>query len=246
MTSESTVAKREKVALITGANKGIGREIARQLGQLGYTALLGAREERRGQSAAQQLCDEGLNVLFVPLDVTILETIDAAAAFVQERFGYLDALVNNAAIALDNAPPSQLQIDILRRTLETNVLGVFAVTQAMLPLLRRSEAGRIVNLSSGAGSMTLTGSPQWRSEWLSLAYSASKAAVNSMTVNFATELRGTPIKINCVNPGYVATDMSPQGERTVEEGARGAVRLATLPDDGPSGGFFYEEQTVPW
>lgn len=235
-----------KIALVTGANKGIGLEIARQLTQLEYTGLIGARDAQRGQAAAQQLQAEGLDAIFLQLDVTNQESIDAAAQTIERQFGKLDVLVNNAAIAQDNAPPSQLDIAILRRTYETNVFGLFAVTKAMLPLLRKSEAGRIVNMSSGAGSLTETSSPAWRPEWNSLAYNSSKSAVNAITVQLASELRSTPIKVNAVNPGYVLTDMSPEGERTVQQGACGPVRLATLPADGPTGGFFFEDSTVPW
>ena len=165
---------------------------------------------------------------------------------IEQQYGRLDVLINNAAIVQDNAPPSQLDVAIMRRTYETNVFGVFAVTKAMLPLLRRAEAGRIVNISSGAGSLTETSSPDWRAEWNTLAYNSSKAAVNSITVHFATELRSTPIKVNAVNPGYTATDMSPQADRTVQQGAIAPVRFATLPADGPTGGFFDENGIVPW
>lgn len=235
-----------KVALVTGANKGIGLEIARQLAQRGYTVLIGARDGQRGTFAAQQLLSEGLRAVFLPLDVASQPSIDAAAAAVAEQFERLDALVNNAAIAIDNAPPSELDIDVLRRTYETNVFGLFAVTKAMLPLLRRSPAGRIVNMSSGAGSLTVTSQPDWRPEWNGLAYNSSKTLVNAFTVLFATELRTTAIKVNAVNPGYVLTDMSPEGTRTVQQGAATPVWLATLPPDGPTGGFFDENGSIPW
>jgi len=239
-----TTAKR--VALVTGANKGIGLEIARQLGRLGYTVLVGARDEHRGQAAAEQLHSEGLAAACLPLDVTVQASIDAAAERIEEQYGQLDVLVNNAAIAQDNGPPSQLDMAILRRTYETNVFGVIAVTKAMLPLLRKAEAGRIVNMSSGAGSLTFTSSPDWPVLWATMGYNSSKAAVNSITVHFATELRQTPIKVNAVNPGYVLTDMSPDAQRTVEQGAKAPVRLATLPADGPTGGFFDENGVFPW
>jgi NAD(P)-dependent dehydrogenase (short-subunit alcohol dehydrogenase family) len=236
----------KKVALITGANKGIGLEIARQLAQRGYIALIGARQAQLGQRAVDQLLAEGLEALFVSLDVTDTQSIDRAAQFIKQGYGRLDVLINNAAIAIDNAPPSQLDIDILRRTYETNVFGVFAVTKAMLPLLRNASAGRIVNMSSGAGSLTITSQADWKPQWNTLAYNSSKSAVNALTVHFATELRHTSIKVNAVNPGYVATDMSPQGDRTVQQGAIAPVHLATLPDDGPTGGFFDENGTLPW
>jgi NAD(P)-dependent dehydrogenase (short-subunit alcohol dehydrogenase family) len=236
-----------KVALVTGANKGIGYEIARQLARLGFTVIVGARDKQRGQVAARQLLEEGLDAEFLLLDVTDEGSIDNAAHAIDQWHGALDVLVNNAAIAEDDGPPSQLDLAVLRRTYDTNVFGVFAVTKAMLPLLGRSPAGRIVNMSSGAGSLTLTSRPDWRPEWNTLAYNSSKSAVNAMTVHFATELRTTSIKVNAVNPGYVATDLNQhRGDRTVQQGAAVAVRLATVADDGPTGGFFNEDGVVPW
>jgi NAD(P)-dependent dehydrogenase (short-subunit alcohol dehydrogenase family) len=237
-----------KVALVTGANKGIGLEIARQLGQRGCTVLIGARDEQRGQEAAQKLQSEGLAARFVRLDVTDQNAIDAAAQKIADAFDKLDILVNNAAIGLDRTPPSQLDMDILRRTYDTNVFGVFAVTKAMLPLLKKSEAGRIVNMSSGLGSLTQASDPDGPFRLVNLlAYNSSKTAVNALTVQFATELLGTSIKVNAADPGYVATDLNEhRGYRTVEQGATAPVRLATLPADGPSGGYFNEDGIVPW
>lgn len=237
-----------KVALVTGANKGIGREIARQLGQQGMTALIGARDKQRGEEAAQQLRQEGLDARFVHLDTTNPAIIEAAAQYVEREFGKLDVLVNNAAIAIDNTPPSQLDIEVFRRTYDTNVFGVFATTKALLPLLKKSEAGRIVNMSSGLGSLAQTSDPNWDFAKVNLvAYNSSKSAVNALTVQFANELRNTPIKVNAADPGYVATDMNQhQGYRTVEQGAAVPVRLATLPADGPTGSFFNEDGVVPW
>jgi NAD(P)-dependent dehydrogenase (short-subunit alcohol dehydrogenase family) len=236
------------VALATGANKGIGLEIARQLARLGYAVLVGARDALRGQTAAQHLREEGLDARFILLDVTDQQSIDAAAQAIAHQYGKLDVLVNNAAIAQDNVPPSQLDLAIFRRTYETNVFGLFAVTKAMLPLLRQAAAGRIVNMSSEAGSLTLNSDPDWYGTSARLlAYKSSKSAVNAITVHFATELRSTPIKVNAADPGYVATDLNHhQGSRTVEQGAIAAVRLATLPTDGPTGGYFNEDGIVPW
>jgi NAD(P)-dependent dehydrogenase (short-subunit alcohol dehydrogenase family) len=236
----------KKIALVTGANKGNGFEIARQHAQLGHKVLIGARDSQRGEDAAKTLQVEGIDVSFLHIDVLDQETIDSAAQKIEKEHGKLDVLVNNAAIALDNAPPSQLDIEILRSTYETNVFGLFAVTKAMIPLLLKSEAGRIVNMSSGAGLFKETSSPDWRPEWVSIAYATSKSAVNAMTIQFALELRGTNIKVNAANPGYTLTDMSPKGERTVQQGAIAPVRLATLPADGPTGGFFDENDLVPW
>ena len=241
-----------KVALVTGANKGIGLEIARQLAQQGIVALVGSRDETRGRKAAQTLQSEGLDARFVALDVTSQASIDAVAAKIEADFGKLDILVNNAGIALEGssspALPSQLDMELLRRTYETNVFGVFAVTKAMLPLIRKAEAGRIVNVSSGLGSLTQTSDPNWEYAFvIALAYTSSKSAVNAITVQFAKELRDTPIKINAADPGYTATDLNQnRGYRTVQQGATAPVRLATLPADGPTGGFFDEDGAVPW
>ena len=236
-----------KVALVTGANKGIGLEIARQLGRLGFMVLIGARGAERGLAAEQELRAEGLDAVLLLLDVTDQASIDAAARVVEDRYGRLDVLVNNAAIAIDDAPPSLLDVATLRTTYDTNVFGLFSITKAMLPLLRRSPAGRIVSMSSGAGSFRETSSPNWRDEWNTLAYNSSKSAVNAITIHLATELRLTAIKVNAVNPGYVATDLNDyRGQRTVQQGAIAPVRLATLPADGPTGGFFDETGPVPW
>jgi NAD(P)-dependent dehydrogenase (short-subunit alcohol dehydrogenase family) len=237
-----------KVALISGANKGIGREIARQLGLQGITVIVGARDEGRGREAAQALGKEGIDAHFVRLDVTNEGSIAKAAASIGREFGRLDILVNNAAIAIDNGPPTGVDIEVLRRTYDTNVFGVFAVTKAMLPLLRKSEAGRIVNMSSGLGSLKQTSDPAWAFAGVNfLAYNSSKTAVNALTVQFANDLKGTPIKVNAADPGYVATDLNQhRGPRTVQQGATAPVRLATLPDSGPSGGYFNEDGPVPW
>ncbi len=237
-----------RVALITGANKGIGLEIARQLGRQGITVLLGARDEGRGEEASEKLRIDGVDARSVPLDVTRPETIDRAARRIEKEFGRLDIIVNNAGIFLGEASPSELDVQVLHRTFETNFFGAVAVTKAMLPLLRKSPAGRIVNMSSGLGSLAQTSDPGWEFSHLNLlAYNSSKTALNAATVQFAKELRDTPIKVNAADPGYTATDMNHhQGTRSVEQGARAAVRLATLPEDGPTGGFFDEDGELPW
>ncbi|MCI0388207.1 MAG: SDR family NAD(P)-dependent oxidoreductase [Acidobacteria bacterium] len=192
--------------------------------------------------------DEGIDAYFVRLDLTDQTTIDAAAAHIEREFGELDILVNNAAIFADDKPPSQLDIKVLRHTYDTNFFGTFAVLKAMLPLLKKSESGRIVNMSSGLGSLAQTSDPHFEFRAANLlAYNSSKTALNAMTVQFANELSGTPIKINSADPGYVATDMNNHGGyRTVEQGAKVVVHLATLPADGPSGGFFNEDGALPW
>lgn len=239
-----------KIALITGANKGIGYEIARQLGSRGATVLVGARDIGRGEEAANKLRLNNIEAKAVQLDVVDQKTIDSTAQQIESEFGKLDILVNNAGILSDGdrLPPSQVDIQTLRHTYETNVFGVFAVTKALLPLLKKSTAGRIVNISSGLGSLTLNLDPSYEfANFKLVAYNSSKTAVNALTVLFAAELKDTPIKVNAADPGYTATDINQnQGHRTVEHGATAAVRLATLPDDGSTGGFFDENGVLPW
>ena len=241
----------QKIALITGANKGIGFEIARQLGAKGLIVLLSARNQARGDDAARRLQSEGISASAVHLDVTDQATINSAAYFIDETYGKLDILVNNAGISLKEGrvPPSELDVEVFRKTYETNVFGVFAVTKTMLPLLRRSDAGRIVNLSSPMGSLTLNSDPQSFYAQMPplLAYCSSKTAVNAVTVFFANELRQTNIKVNSVSPGYVATDLNDHnGFLTPQQGATLPVTFATLPADGPTGGFFEGNGGVPW
>lgn len=238
-----------KVALVTGANKGIGREIARQLAKQGMTVFIGARDAERGKQAETELKTEGLDIRFVQLDVASESSAKTAAATIEKATGHLDALVNNAGVFIEGpTPPSAVSLDLVRKTYDTNVFGVIIVTQAMLPLLRKSEAGRIVNLSSGLGSLTQHTDPKWEFAGFNvLGYNTSKSAVNAVTVAFANELKNTKIKVNAADPGYVATDLNAnRGPRTVEQGSRAAVRLATLPDDGPTAGYFNEDGRVPW
>ena len=240
------------VALITGANKGIGYEVARQLGRdHGMTVLIGARDEGRGRVAADKLVAEGIDARPVRLDVTDPASVEAAAGWIKETFGgRLDVLVNNAGISLEYVPPSQTDFSNFKATYDTNVFGPFVVTKVMLPLLKASQAGRVVNVSSSLGSLALNSDPGWEYAQVKiLAYNSSKAALNMQTVLFAAELatEGSAIKVNSVCPGYVATDLNNhQGPRTVEQGARAPVRLATLPTDGPTGGYFNEDGPVPW
>ncbi|MER7415762.1 SDR family oxidoreductase [Micromonospora peucetia] len=238
-----------QVALVTGANRGIGYEIARGLAAAGLRVLIGARSAQRGREAAEKLAVAGYDVSTVRLDVTDAESVAAAARTVERTYGRLDVLVNNAAVLLDfETAPSAAPLDAVRRTFETNVLGVVAVTNALLPLLRRAPAGRIVNLSSELASLAVTTDPSSPfSRMPMVAYNASKSAVNAVTVSYANELRETPIKVNAADPGYCATDMNDgEGDRSPQQGASVAVRLATLPTDGPSGGFFNEDGPLPW
>jgi NAD(P)-dependent dehydrogenase (short-subunit alcohol dehydrogenase family) len=239
----------DRVALVTGANKGIGFEIARQLGRDGIRILVGARDPHRGAAAVGALGGEGVAARFVQVDLTDPPTIAAAAADIDAHEGRLDILVNNAGITNPgDGAPGAADLDAVRRTLETNFLGSLAVVQAMLPLLKRSASGRIVNLSSGLGSLTDLGDPA--SEFHAfriIGYGASKAALNMLTVQLAAELRDSGIKVNSADPGYTATDLNAhRGKQTMAEGAIAAVRLALLPDDGPTGGFFNASGHLPW
>lgn len=240
-----------KTVLITGGNKGIGYESARQLGKLGFTVLIGSRDQYKGQEAATSLSNENINAKSMILDVTDVDTIQSATKQIEDQYGALDVLINNAGVYLDGRlPPSQLDLTVLRATYETNVFGMFSVIKAMLPLIKKSPAGRIVNLSSGLASLTSINDTESDSEKHGinqLAYMSSKTAVNALTVLFAKELKGTPIKINSADPGFTATDLNGHtGVRTVEEGASIVVKLATLPGDGPTGGFFDENGVLPW
>jgi NAD(P)-dependent dehydrogenase (short-subunit alcohol dehydrogenase family) len=239
---------KKTIALVTGANRGIGFEIARQLAQKGSLVLLGARDLGRGEQAAEKLRAEGFDARPVQLDVTDNGSVRRAAQWIDTEFGRLDVLVNNAGIAIDDQAPSQVGTDVLRLTYETNFFGPVAVTQAMVPLLRKSTAGRIVNLSSSLASLALTSDPSSPVFAMNyLAYNASKSALNSMTVSFAKELRDTPIKVNAADPGYTRTDMNHgNGDHDADEGAIAAVRLATLPADGPTGTFIDKDGQVAW
>ncbi|URJ61029.1 SDR family oxidoreductase [Paenibacillus polymyxa] len=240
---------KSKIVLITGGNKGIGFETARQLGNMGYEILIGARSEEKGHEAVTFLETENIKAKTVVLDVTNPSSVLSAVEWIEQEYGYLDILINNAGVFFEgNTPPSELELSVLKNTYETNVFGVFSVTKAILPLLKKSSAGRIVNLSSGLGSLTLNSDPT--SEFYnvnSLAYNSSKTAVNALTVLFAKELRDTPIKINSVCPGFTATDLNGNsGYRTVEQAASSVVKLATINNDGPTGSFFDENGVVPW
>ena len=236
-------------ALITGANKGIGRETARRLTELGMTVLVGARDRARGESAVASLRTTSPDVHLVLLDVADDVTVARAAADVAARFGRLDVLVNNAAIASGGGLPSKQDVAAMRAIFETNVFGLVAVTQAFLPLLVAAPAARIVNVTSSLGSLRLAADPGGPIAQQSalFGYSASKTAVNAFTVRLGNELRSKKVKVNSACPGYVATDLNQhRGVRTVEQGAEIIVRLATLPDDGPTAAFFDDAGRVRW
>ncbi|MFE9577270.1 SDR family oxidoreductase [Nocardia sp. NPDC006044] len=234
-----------KTALVTGANKGIGFAIAQGLGALGFTVAVGARDAVRRAEAVEKLCAAGVDAFGVALDVTSDESAAAAAAAIEETTGRLDVLVNNAGISgrIDGGAqdPTTLDLDLVRNVLDTNVFGVVRVTNAMLPLLRRAESPRIVNMSSSMGSLALQPGP------VLSAYAPSKTFLNGITTQYARRLADTNIMVNAGCPGHVATDFTGfNAPRTPEQGAAIAVRLATLPDDGPRGGFFDDEGVVPW
>jgi len=239
----------QKIALVTGANKGIGLEIARQLAQSGVTVLLGSRDLTRGQQAVAALRSDGLNVEAVQIDLNDEATIEAAAQMIGERYSRLDILVNNAGIVdAEDGPPSVATIGAARRLMETNFLGTLAVTQAMLPLLRSSTAGRIVNLATTLGSLSINGDPSSPYyEARLIGYNASKAALNMLTVQLAAELKGAGIAVNSVAPGYVKTDLTGNnGFMTAEEGARLPVEYALFEDETVSGRFVEPAGNAPW
>lgn len=242
------------IALVTGANKGIGLEIARQLTELGHTVLLGARSEDKAQRAASELRDAGGDAYGVVVDVTDLASVAAAAATVDERFGHLDALVNNAGISgqpgadFSGQVPATADADHVRFVFETNVFGVINVTSAFLPLLRKSSAPRIVNVSSNAGSLKLMSDPElFEQHPIALGYVPSKTALTAMTIQYARDLAAENILVNAISPGFVATDLNGhRGVRTPSQGAASAVRMATIAADGPTGTFTDDDGTVPW
>ncbi len=235
-----------RIALVTGGNKGIGLEICRQLAQAGIQVILGARELRRGEDAVSTLRQQGLAVRQIQLDVTDTSTILTAASAIKQEHGRLDILVNNAGIFDGtDGPPSKASLDAVRRVFETNFFGALAVSQAMLPLIKAAEAGRIVNVSSSLGSLTLNGDPS--STYYSaqfIGYNASKAALNMLTVQLREELRGTPVVVNSVSPGFVKTDLTGYGTMSPEEGARLPVQYALF---GKESGLFVEPGGLtPW
>jgi NAD(P)-dependent dehydrogenase (short-subunit alcohol dehydrogenase family) len=241
-----------RVAVVTGANKGIGRAIVRQLAECGHTVYLGARDERRGRRAADELAADGLDVRFLHLDVTDETSAKAAAERLAEEAGAVHVLVNNAGIGGPMQPPSQTPAEQVRTVYETNVFGVITVTNALLPLLRKAPGARIVNVSSAIGSLTSaaenvdqTGEhPPGEFPSTLLSYASSKTALNAVTLAYANELRGTGILVNAASPGFVATDINGHhGRLTTEQGARIPVLLATLPDDGPTATFLGENGT---
>jgi NAD(P)-dependent dehydrogenase (short-subunit alcohol dehydrogenase family) len=241
----------KKVALITGANKGIGFETARQLGQQNITILVGARDEKRGSEAVAKLQAEGIDAQFLHLDMSNAATFANAEKFIAEKFGRLDILINNAGVLLDyGVPVSAAPLANWRATFETNVFAVLELTQTLLPLVKKSDAGRIVNLTSILGSLTLNSdpaSPIGPSVPMHTSYNASKAALNMLTLHLAHELKDTNIKVNAAHPGWVKTDMGGEGApMELVDGAKTSVALATLGADGPTGAYIHMGEALPW
>lgn len=238
--------QKERIALVTGANKGIGLEIARQLAEAGVHVIIGARDNERGRAAVEDLASQKLIAQFIRLDLDDLASVEAAAATVRSEHGKLDILVNNAGIFdFADAPPSSASIEAVRRVMNINFIGALAVTQAMLPLLKEAPAGRIVNLSSSLGSLALNADPG--STYYSqryIGYNASKAALNMLTIQLSEKLRGTGIVVNSVSPGFVKTDLTGYGTMTPEEGARLPVQYALAGEQ--SGSFLEPNGPTPW
>lgn len=228
------------LALVTGANRGIGLEVVRQLAQKGMTVILGARDLEKGQAAATPLMEQGLAVIPRQLDVADSESIDRLAIQIKQEFGYLNILVNNAGILYDTwQQASNADLKVVHDAFETNTFGSWRMCQAFVPLMRNQHPARIVNVSSEAGSLASMGNG-------TPAYSTSKAALNALTCVLAAELKSSGILVNAICPGWVATDMGGTGGRPVEQGATSVVWAALLTDDGPTGGFFRDGKPLPW
>lgn len=242
----------KKIALVTGANKGIGFEIAKQLAMAGVSVYIGARDESRGIAAEKKLSAQGLDVKALNIDLNALKTVDEAVTLLIKEHGHLDILVNNAGVmSTEDGSPQTTDLNVVKNTFETNFFSALYVTQKFLPLLKLAPAARIVNISSGLGSLALNQDPHW--EYASaklIGYNASKAALNMLTVQLAWELKDTQIKVNSANPNFTNTELLPDtsGGRPVEDGAKVAVTLALLSADGPSGGFFEDDldTLLPW
>ena len=249
------ISDKQKIAFITGANRGIGLETARQLAQLGVMPIIGSRTMAGGADAVAALAADGFAAEALVFDVTKRADHHSVYDHIQNKYGRLDILVNNAGVHLEGEPAVEKRYtasttpeQVLRDTMEANFFSVVALTGTLLPLLRESEAGRIVNLSTILASLTLAADPTFPAyEMKSLAYDTSKVAINSYTVQLAHELRGSNVKVNSAHPGWVQTEMGGRmAQMTIADGAKTSVRLATLPDDGVSGGFFHLGDALPW
>ncbi len=242
----------DKVAFITGANRGIGYETAKGLGELGITVVIGARDSAKGQAAAKQLQVLGIKAEAIAYDASQPASGDAAYEYFDRHFGRLDILINNAGMINEQIvgknSSSSVSADVLHQTFQTNLFAVVALTQKLLPLIRKAPAGRIVNLSSILGSLTLHSMPNSPIDPAkSFAYNASKTALNAYTIHLAHELRDTDIKVNSAHPGWVKTELGgPQAPMEVADSGKTSVHLATLDGSGPSGGFYHEGEPLPW
>ncbi|HEX3663486.1 MAG TPA: SDR family oxidoreductase [Acidobacteriaceae bacterium] len=242
----------EKVAFITGGNKGLGLETARQLGKLGITVVIGSRDAENGKAAAEKLKAEGIRAEAVRFDVTQAADYEEVYRFFEKKYGRLDILINNAGVSKENFlggnQTSTTSAEVLHETFDTNFFGAIQLTQTLLPLIRKAPAGRIVNLSSILGSLALhadPNSPIYNAK--AFAYDASKAALNAFTIHLAHELKDTKIKVNSAHPGWVKTDMGTDAApMEISDGAKTSVALATLPEDGPTGAYIHLDQTLPW
>lgn len=240
-----------KVAFITGANRGLGFETARELGEAGVTVILGARDEAKGKQAAADLENKGMKAISVKFDINRLADHQAIYKFLEEKYGRLDILVNNAGIFIEERGQNQtssLSLDTLRKTFETNFFNQIALTQTLLPLIKKSPAGRIVNLSSLLGSLAVHADPKSPIYGMkTFAYDASKTALNAFTIHLAHELKDTQIKVNSAHPGWVKTEMGgTEAPMELSEGGKTSAQLALLAEDGPTGGFFHMGKPIPW
>lgn len=243
----------EKIAFVTGANRGIGFETVRLLAENGVTVILGSRDKSKGDEAANTLKKQGLSVLSFPFDVNRLADHKAIYKFIEDKFGKLDILVNNAGVAVEEFigganTASSTSLETLHRTFDTNFFNLIALTQTLLPLIKKSQADRIVNLSSILGSLTLHSDPRSTIyDMKTFAYNASKTALNAFTIHLAHELKGTDIKVNSAHPGWVKTEMGgPEAPMETSEGAKTSVKLALLPKEGPTGKFYHFDEIIPW
>jgi NAD(P)-dependent dehydrogenase (short-subunit alcohol dehydrogenase family) len=239
----------KKIALVTGATRGIGLETVRQLASNGVHVILAGRDKSKAEDAAQSLRDAKLDVASIALDVTDAQSIAAAAKEIDAKHGKLDILINNAGVMIDDfqKKPSEQSLDVWRKTFDTNVFGLIETTDAFLPLLKKSDAGRVVNVSSILGSIALHLDPKSAIyDFKVPAYNVSKSAVNAWTAQLAYELRETSIKVNTIHPGSVKTDMNAHGSLDVEIGAKSSVELALIGNDGPSGSFSHLGESLPW
>ena len=245
------MAKEKKVAFITGGNRGIGLETARQLGKQDVTVVIGSRDLEKGNAVAEKLRAEAADVEAIRFDITRPDDYQEAYKFFDKKFGKLDILINNAGVlkeTLGSNTTSTVSATALRETFDTNFFGTFALTQTLLPLIKKAPEGRIVNLSSILGSLTLHADPNSPIyNFKNFAYDASKTALNAFTIHLAAELRNTKVKVNSAHPGWVKTEMGTDAAPLeITEGAQTSVQLALLPADGPTGGYFHMGETLPW